>query len=244
MPSEGNNGDRGRGARTHFERIAVKHGQLKTRRLWECCGGIMNYLLDSGWTINGVPYGSSLLFQEPENLVELHRQVAMRYYDAYKERFPFSNPDVAIAYEAQRKAKYRIFRDGKQVPRDHLPLFKDDVDDSCPKPVSTIYAYWGCNQNVHRRLIKIGYTGQNLQRYLSSLKRQHDPKLLSSKCGDEPQERREHHRWRDLLYEGREWFRPDEELIQYLRTWNMDKDFEAVAKAALDDERERHAPQS
>ena len=100
--------------------------------------------------------------------------------------------------------------------------------------MATIYAYWGSNQIAQRRLVKIGYTAQDLGAYLRNLERAFDPILLATRPGGRHEEKMEHAKWHVHLAEGREWFYPVPNLLDYLRReWRVTPTFEELAATIL-----------
>lgn len=203
------------------------------RRLEEIAVGVVNYLRLSGERIGGCSYGSERIYTVPENLAELHALFCRLHLQEYGVPLLFTQPDIARAYYEARKRNYEHLRDGVPIPRGdkELPLFGEIRQDT---PIATVYAYWGRNQNADRRLVKIGYTGDELGAYLHRLQRMYDPRLLASKPGSESDERAEKARWHRHLAEGREWFWPVPELFEALkREWRITQEFNSIANEAL-----------
>lgn len=203
------------------------------RRLKQTVGGLLNYYKASKSDICGFTYGSDKIFIDQDARRELQKQAAERYMQDHGTSMPFTIDEVQGIWTDTRKGRYKDLRDGKPIENtsDDMPLFGVERDE----PVSVIYAYWGQNQIAGRRLVKIGYTSQDLQTYLNNLRRQYDPKLLATKPGGRVDEQKEHLRYRGLLAEGREWFEPSRLMLADFRsTWKTVPHFDLLCDELIE----------
>jgi len=123
---------------------------------------------------------------------------------------------VIERYVAVAKSNFSKSRDRKLIRPD-----EDDGFFGGENGVSVVlYAYLGMNNIAHRRLVKLGFTSQPINEYMNDLRRAHDPWLLATFPGGRQEEGQLHVRWSRILREGREWFEPSEELLDWLY-WNF-----------------------
>lgn len=205
---------------------------IAKNKLVQACEEVMSYLRLSGLRINGVSYGSEKLYVMQENKSQLYAMVCQRHFERFGHSLSATADEIALTYAGVRKGNYERLRDGKPIKREaHHPLFGIPTESV---PVAVVYAYWGRNQIADTRLVKIGYTFQDLRTYLRSLERQYDPRLLATRCGGYGEEQAEHAKCRMYLEEGDEWYRPCPAIFAYLRRdWNLDPQFEDIVKEAL-----------
>jgi hypothetical protein len=114
-----------------------------------------------------------------------------------------SSIDVAKVFVGCRKGNYKRLRDCKIIP-------------STVDPGSVVYGALGCIANHDGRLMKIGYTEQNLKRYLRSKRIQSDFILVASYPGGHTEENEAHLALQSFLVEGREWFAKRREVFEYM----------------------------
>ena len=158
--------------------------------------------------------------------------VSTLYQREYGEAMPFAAQNIIDTYGGVRKGNYERMRDGVSIPREYHPLFGDTSEDG--EPIAIVYAYWGSNQKAKRRLIKIGYTSQDLATYLRNLQRAYDPRLMATRCGGRHEEDIEHALYRLSLAEGREWFYPTPAMFDtFRRVWDVTPEFDIIAEEAL-----------
>jgi len=90
------------------------------------------------------------------------------------------------------------------------------------------------NARANRRLIKIGWTSQDLDKYLRSKAISHDPILLGSRGGSWHDEQAEHLRFRMYLADGREWYFPRPALLDAIqREYDTTEDFDTIRDEML-----------
>lgn len=149
---------------------------------------------------------------------------------------PFGLEDVASRYGDCRRRNFKTLRDNKPIRKDWhaLPLFGDPE----VSPTVVLYAYWGRNQILDRRIVKVGYTSELLAKYLRSLGRQYDPKLMASCPGSKDDEDRFHVNWKQFVAEppggSREWYWATELMFNlFRREWTLDSQFDVLAEEAL-----------
>jgi hypothetical protein len=195
------------------------------------CEALLNYLKLGGMRLCGISYGSDKLLTNPDASQELYKRILQEYSKRTGERCPFKLHEVLDAYGQCRKGNYKALRDGQPIQNEpDLPLFGKSVKG----PTAVLYAYLGHNARQKRRLIKIGYTSQDLTTYLKSKVIQHDPQLLASRCGGIEDEHAEHVRWDRILADGREWFFATTMLLDAMRReWDVTDNFEELAEQAL-----------
>jgi hypothetical protein len=131
-------------------------------------------------------------------------------------------PDEKIRFhfESAPKGRYKEFKNG-QIALGPRPLLGEDEVENC----ATIYAYSGTYATLKgQRLIKIGYTAQNLRRYLASKRDEYDPQWLASMPGSESLEDKIHAQWECQLARRDEWYWP----VSELRAW-IQAEFELLA---------------
>lgn len=208
-------------------------GKQEMTYLVRACEQVLNWLRLGGVTIAGATYGSDHVVLSSEGREELYRYVFERYYKLAGKAMPFTVDIVAKTYSGCRKGNYENLRDGKAITKGcrALPLFGELEDDV----VATVYAYWGSNQKAGRRLIKIGYTEQELTKYLRTLERAYDPRLMAQRCGGRPEEQEIHRAWSRFRAEGREWYWATEAMFDsFRRDWKTTEEFEVLVEEALE----------
>lgn len=104
-----------------------------------------------------------------------------------------------------------------------------------PEVPSTLYAHTARLATVSCDLIKLGYTSQNVHRYLQQRKRKEGAKLLATKCGGIAEETVMLSQWQHLLRSGREYFECHPDLIEWLRVdfEDFEPTFEADVASSL-----------
>lgn len=198
------------------------------------CHGALTYLNQADGDIDGHTYGEDWILFEPKAAALLVALIDDCHRRRYCEQRPHTVPPwrVLHTYVQCRKKNYESMRDNKPISADWTPLFGDAMEDA--EPIAVVYAYWGRNQVVDRRLVKIGYTSKKLSTYLEGLRRAHDPVLLAHQPGDRSTERSEHVKYRPLLAEGREWFEPTPAMLEdFRREWNVVPGFDGLVPKIL-----------
>lgn len=195
------------------------------------CEAVLNYLKLNEMRLGGYTYGSDMLLIHSEARQQLFMMIQKRYLEMFGGLLPIGIDETLSAYSDARKRNYTALRDGKAIHREGgRTLF--GIEDS--GPVATVYAYLGSNARANRRLIKIGYTAQNLSSYLRGKEIAHNPQLMATRCGGRKEEHTEHAKWTRYLADGREWFwATDAMLADFRKNWDTTPDFEDIAKAAL-----------
>jgi hypothetical protein len=216
--------------------LAKVSGSPKSKVI-QAIGAYMNYMRMGNRSINGFTYGSNRILAKDDNLAILKAEISKCYFDMFYEPCVVTDQDVRIWWEDVRKKFSDVNKKGGLIPQEQYPLF----DGEWKKPVSVVYAYWGSNQKVHQWLIKIGYTGDELNGYLKKLIRFYDPHPLACKPGDKEIEKKEHRKWRNenFLVEGDEWFCPSEAIFSELRKWDLFPRYEELVEAILRTEKEK-----
>lgn len=201
------------------------------RRLINACQDELNYLKLREMRLCGYTYGSESLLIHKEPREELYKRIVTRFIAISGTMCPFSIDDVIDAYSGCRKRNYVALRDGKAIEPEPDRLLFGIVNDG---PVATVYAYLGHNARQKKRLIKIGYTSQNLTEYLRGKVIQHDPQLMATKCGGRKEEAAEHARWDRYRADGREWYyATDAMLSAFKREWDVTAEFDLLSTQAL-----------
>ena len=124
----------------------------------------------------------------------------------------FTDFELQHQYECVRKGYHKVRSKGHAVVNE-LPLF-GETEGSC-----LIYAYTGLVAKYPNvRLIKIGYTRQNLRDYLAGKRIQHEPKLLAYTSGDEQDEKRYKSKWKraERVADGNEWLWPESDVVDWI----------------------------
>lgn len=122
-----------------------------------------------------------------------------------------SDGDIVLQYNRVRKGHYKVLASGKAVISDR-PLFDDSTEGSC-----IVYAYTArIAKWPGLRVVKLGFTCQNIDDYLRAKRIAHDPKLLATMSGDEALETRFKQKWRHRLADGNEWFWPERDLFEWI----------------------------
>lgn len=207
----GGNGDKGRGWRVDDKRTLDYVAQ-----------GVLDYLRNTNRS-----YGSSSWMNEkfPE-LRRLFDGLFKKLTGAHVTDH-WDDNQIRKAYEDKRKWGYRELRDARPLVTDR-PLL--GIVDGC----SVLYAYSGRIATVQGRLLKLGFTGQNLEDYLRGLRLKHDPILLASKPGDQEDEAAMLRRWRHRVADGDEWHWPELDICNWVKD-NFDtvvSDFDRIAEDA------------
>jgi len=193
---------------------------------------VQSYMNRSGATINGKTYGSEKAYVREENKQKLLEVISERHMLQFAELWPLSIDDTAELYLECRKGCWERHRDKMPITRSdvYLPLF-GEIEKH--ETVSTIYAYIGRNQILDGRAVKIGYTDQELIKYLNTKKREHDPWLVATKCGSYREEQKEHQKWGMYRAEGREWYWYADRMFQTFRDeWDVVVDFDNLMEKA------------
>ena len=139
-----------------------------------------------------------------------------------------SDGEIQNTWESVRKGWYKPRSNGKAVLSDR-PLF-GEVEGSC-----VVYAHTACIAKYDRvRVIKLGYTRQNIAEYIAGRRIAFDAKLLATMCGDERDEKRFLRKWRFRLADGNEWFWPEDDLLNWIPTAfdDLEPDFHALIDEA------------
>jgi hypothetical protein len=201
------------------------------RSVVRACEAVLNYLKLNEMRLGGHTYGSDMLLIDNESRQALFAMIQKQYLDMFGGICPLGIDDTLKTYSGCRKRNYVALRDGQPIHREEgRSLF--GIEDT--GPIATVYAYLGWNARAERRLIKIGYTAQNLTQYLRTKDIPHNPKLMATRCGGRKEEQREHAKWSRYLADGREWFWATDAMIADFRNnWDITADFETLAAAAL-----------
>ncbi len=198
-------------------------------RVYASCERTLSYLASSGVTIYGLSYGSDR-FSDIEEAGEVLANLVRRlHFETYGQHLlTKSTRQIVGIYRTARKANFKRCpgksRDGTQrmftpfvKEMDSFPLIDGD-DDSYS---ATVYAYYGRVATFPQRLVKIGYTTQELRRYLSSKRIPHKPQLLATRPGGRNAEDLEKAKWSLYLREGNEWFEPSRTMFRYFEQDDM-----------------------
>jgi hypothetical protein len=202
-------------------------------RLIRACESVLNWLKLGNVLLNGISYGSDDLLADPQASNELLGWIQKQHMSFYGNMPKFPPASMLMTYTAARKGNYQALRDGIPIKRENnnRPLF--GLQDT--GPVAVVYAYIGRNQSVHvdKRVLKIGYTSDDLGEYLRRLERQYHPELLGSRPGDKADEIAEHGKWRRHCIDGREWYAPVDEIFNSLRhSMKIVSNFDEIAARA------------
>lgn len=148
----------------------------------------------------------------------MKRMVDQRFYELCRVRLDecmwYSDTMLRETWHACRRRGLNMLKGVLLLITDHRPLF-DGID---PTPGCIVYAYSGKIAKVAWRVVKLGYTDQNLDKYLRSKRIAHDPILLANTPGDLPLEDSFKAQWRHLLADGKEWFHPDRSILDWIPT--------------------------
>jgi len=161
----------------------------------------------------GKPYGSHKLLTE--NFHFLKREINREYIRLTGMGLDHSvvrksDMELQCLWEDVRKGHYKIRAKGNAVRHDR-PLF-GETEGAC-----IVYAHTALiAKHPGLRVIKIGFTTQNVDDYLRGKRIACDPKLLATMCGDEQLESRFKQKWRHRRADGNEWFFPEREMFDWI----------------------------
>lgn len=191
---------------------------------------------------NGYTYGSERLLLNPDGMEELRALLEVRHIARTGKRPTWTMEIMGIIWTDTRKGNYKDLRDKKPIlvptkEKRQLFLFADIDKIEKIGPAHTIYAYLGFIPRVPR-VVKIGYTSQDRDIYLKTKNLEHEPDLLSSKCGDTKEEQALHAMFDRHLVRGREWFRPVPRMLEEFTNrdhgWCPEKGIENLFATALE----------
>lgn len=169
--------------------------------------------VQTGRNLSGLKYGSHRLlttefFVIKRLLNREYRRMTGRTIDQSAVRI--SDDELRCKWEDIRKGWYKVHK--KKVARvTPRPLFGET------EGAAIVYAYSGLITTYPGlRIVKLGYTAQEVAGYLRAKKRQHDPKLLATTIGDKQLESEFLRKWSHIKCDGNEWFWPTRELFNWI----------------------------
>lgn len=199
--------------------------------------GLLNYLKLSGATIQGATYGSRKILNTPDGRAELHAKFNELYTRIYGGRPPFCTDDqLANDYEQERAGNYKPLRDAQAIKRivEIYPLLGDTLN--AEEPIASLYLTLGRNQNVRGPVVKLGYTGDQVDEYIARRFREHGERIMATACGAKAEEAFELAKWKRFLADGDEWFYPVEAIFDHYRhnpMWDIRPKYEELVREAL-----------
>ena len=151
-------------------------------------------------------------FRECVDLFLIHRAGrSLVSYGISSEAFRYA---IATIVKAGHKNLGRLEPPIKPIKKGFFVESDCEVYPGSSRDAGVVYFYSGKIAYLLRRVIKIGFTGKVLEKYLGSLKRTHDPQLLGFVIGDMKDERDFQAKWIPLS--GREWFKPTEAMFRWM----------------------------
>jgi len=186
--------------------------------------------------IQGATYGSRFILNTPSGRAELHARFNELYTRVWGDRPPLCTDDqLACDYEQERAGNYKNLRDAKAIKRlaEEYPLL-DSL--RVEEPIATLYLTLGRNQNVQGYVVKIGYTGEQVDAYIATRFRQYGERIMATACGAKPEERAELAKWTRYLVDGDEWFQPVDAIFDHYRhnpMWDCRPEYEVLVKEAI-----------
>ena len=195
---------------------------------------VVNYLfVTRGGTSEGP--GSHLWFTDPLRKLRLYNWTDSRVMErggVSLAELQLSPDEIAHRVESRRKQGYKKLAKGLLLSSRPKGFFGGQVLDVS----AVVYAYYGSVATRQKRLVKIGYTTQELRTYLNGKRILHKPVLLGDMPGGRETESRILNMWGAQLEEGREWFRPSKELFSWMdktSEFSTTGDFKNIAIQAL-----------
>lgn len=191
--------------------------RIELNKMYETCAELMQWAQGSKHKFNGFPYGSERLLINSDAMEELRALLEVKHLTRTGKLPIWTIEIIAILWMDIRKGNYKTLSNREPIlkpTKDKRQLFLFPDIDKIEKtgPSHTIYAYIGHLPKLPR-VIKIGYTSQDLDTYLKTKNIYHEPVLLSSKCGDKMEERALHATFVRQLVCGREWFSPVPQML-------------------------------